>query len=92
MKNLRKWRVAHIANDASVERQFVSDFENAYKTNGQPSGMAMFSHTDSVGKLFAISITPESVHYCPFSANWDERDSPPNFGFAGWVAGDERLK
>jgi hypothetical protein len=54
--------------------------------------MAMFSHTASLGQLMAVSITPQAVPYCPFSETWEERDTGFDFGFRGWIAGDERVK
>jgi hypothetical protein len=40
----------------------------------------------------AVSITPQSIPYCPFSANWSEIANPGDFGAVGWTAGDVRLK
>ena len=94
MSSHQVWHVAHIgSNDTATHDKFVADFKQAYANNNQPKGMAMYSHTDSFGKLMAVSITPASIPFCPFSANWSEQSKPPSdFGHVGWVAGDERLK
>lgn len=88
-----KWRVAHLdANDTKSYSDFVTWFEQAYHANNEPDGMAMFSHNDSNGFQTALSITPQSVPYCPFSDSWDESETPPSFGFVGWVAGDSKMR
>jgi hypothetical protein len=89
---MKKWRVAHILNDEKSYADFTLWFEQAYKANGNPKDMAMFSHTDSLGQLAAVSITPAAMAYCPFSADWEERSEPFVFGHVGWVAGDPRYK
>lgn len=94
MSDSDKWRIAHLrANDTKSHDVFVSQFKQAYQASGKPDGMAMFSHTDSFGALMAVSITSQSVPYCPFSDDWSEPGNPPtDFGNLGWVAGDVRLK
>lgn len=93
MSSPKTWRVAYIGNDPKAEKQILTQFESAYEANNKPDGMVMYSHSDSYGKLAAVSITPESIAYCPFSADWTEQDKAPfDFGNAGWVAGDPRLK
>lgn len=88
-----KWRIAYLsANDAKSYNDFVTWFEQAYQANNRPTGMAMFSHNDSTGFTTAVSITPQSVPYCPFSNNWSESAMPPNYGHAGWVAGDVQMR
>jgi hypothetical protein len=92
MSESTKWRIAHLS-DPNTEVVFVAKFNEAYKANDKPADMAMFSHNDSFGTLMAVSITPESVQYCPFSLNWYEQHKAPfDFGNVGWVAGDERRK
>jgi len=69
--------IAHLAaGDTNSYDQFVSDFEHAYAVNNHPNGMSMFSHHDSYGTLMAVSITPESIPFCPFSADWSESKKP----------------
>jgi hypothetical protein len=92
MTTSTKWRIAHIANDPKVHDEFVEIFTRAYEANNKPAGMAMYTHNDSLGGVMAVSITPQSVPYCPFSANWSEIANPGNFGAVGWTAGDVRLK
>ena len=91
MSTTGKWRVAHIGGDAKSHDDFVAAFERAYKANNEPDNMAMFSHNDSFGTLMAVSITPQSVPYCPFSADWSEAENPCDYGLVGWVAGDPKL-
>jgi len=51
MSTTKKWRVAHLdSNDVKSYEDFVAQFKQAYATNNKPAGMAMFSHTDSVGR------------------------------------------
>jgi hypothetical protein len=92
MSNDQKWRIAHFGEDDQLEKQFIAAFEQAYLSNGKPKNMAMFSHVDSLGRRMALSITPESNPYCPFSADWDEWISPTDFGNLGWVAGDKSVR
>jgi hypothetical protein len=88
-----KWRVAHLGDtDKRSYDEFVAAFERAYEANNKPEGMAMFSHNDSLGHLMGVSITPQSIPYCPFSADWAEDSNAAVFGNVGWVAGDVRLK
>jgi len=72
----------------SLTTMFVAWFEQAYQANNKPTGMAMFSHNDSSGFTIGVSVTPQSVPYCPFSSEWSESATRPDYGHAGWVAGD----
>lgn len=93
MSSQQEWRVAHIgSNDTASHDKFIADFKQAYANNNQPKGMAMYNHTDSDGKLMAVSITPVSVPFCAFSENWSKQSKRPDFGFVGWIAGDGSLK
>lgn len=88
-----KWRVAHLGGNVQSYNDFVGAFKQAYEANGKPDYMAMFSHVDSLGFLMAVSITPQSVPYCPFSLDWSEPIKPPtDFGHIGWVGGDDRSR
>jgi hypothetical protein len=88
-----KWRIAHLSpNDATSYNDFVTWFEQAYQANNKPTGMAMFSHNDSTGFTIGVSITPQSVPHCPFSSDWSESATRPDYGHAGWVAGDVRMR
>jgi hypothetical protein len=88
-----RWRIAHLsANDEKTSADFVARFEQAYKANNEPDGMAMFSHNTAKGVQIALSITPESVPYCPFSDGWDESATRPRLGYIGFVAGNTRLR
>jgi hypothetical protein len=92
MNTPEKWRMAALANDANLLEAFVDLFTSAYEANNKPDNMAMFTHNDSFGAVMGVSITPQSIPYCPFSVNWIEITNPGEFGLVGWAAGGVRLK
>ena len=73
MNTPEKWRVAALgAKDAKLLEAFVDLFTSAYEANNKPDNMSMFTHNDSFGTVMGVSITPQSIRYCPFSGNWIE--------------------
>jgi hypothetical protein len=88
----KKSRIAYLGGDPRPYKEIVSRFERAYVDSRKPDSMAMFSHTDSTGMLMAVSITPQAVLHCPFSATWAETDNPFDYGHVGWAGDDPRLK
>lgn len=93
MSSPKQYRIAHLGGNRELYNEYVSDFKGAYEAHGKPEGMAMFSHSNTEdGTLMTVSITPQSVPYCPFSVTWEEKPEPRPLGNVRWVAGDIRLK
>lgn len=92
MLPINKGLIAYLS--AELELRIIAEFNRRYLAEGEPGGMALFSHYAGE-HLRALSITPESVPYCASlftMAEWSEYDRSLPLGAVGWEAGDRRLK